>query len=58
MNGTGPRGEGLMTGRGLGKCSGASGTSPKGRGMGPGRGRGMGRGFARNSQALANEDRS
>jgi hypothetical protein len=39
-DGTGPMGQGAMTGRGLGRCSGASGS------QGGGYGRGLGRGFA------------
>lgn len=41
-NGTGPLGQGPMTGRGLGVCAGAV---PAGYGMGLGRRRGFGRGF-------------
>lgn len=55
MNGTGPRGEGPKTGRGMGKCSGASNAQPattanENRGLGRGRnncanrGLGLGRG--------------
>ncbi len=49
LNGTGPMGQGAMTGRGAGNCSGNTGASGfYGRGMGfrgnwAGRGRGMGR---------------
>jgi len=46
---TGPRGEGPMTGRGLGKCAPAgSQTSGRGQGMGFGKGRGYGRGLGGN----------
>ncbi|MFA4999805.1 MAG: DUF5320 domain-containing protein [Patescibacteria group bacterium] len=46
MNGTGPLGQGPMTGRGLGNCAGAqkSASSSRGRGLGRGCGRGCGRG--------------
>lgn len=46
LDGTGPWGEGPMTGRGLGRCSGLA---PRGRGFRPGRGPGLsfGRGFGR-----------
>ncbi|MFA5124630.1 MAG: DUF5320 domain-containing protein [Patescibacteria group bacterium] len=55
MNGTGPRGEGPKTGRGLGKCSGTNGAQStandnENRGLGrgrnncPSRGLGLGRG--------------
>ena len=58
---TGPRGEGPMTGRGLGYCSGHR--SPgytkgvprgggRGYGRGPGRGFGYGRGFGRGFRAM------
>ena len=50
-NGTGPSGEGPLTGRGLGSCgSGVSNAAPnnnQGRGRGFGRGLGFGRGFGR-----------
>ena len=42
LDGTGPRGQGLRTGRGMGNCSGAGGA-----GQGFGLGRGAGRGFGR-----------
>ncbi len=44
LDGTGPMGEGPMTGRGLGRCSGSA---PRGFGFRPIRGRGLGfrRGF-------------
>jgi len=47
-DGTGPLGQGPMTGRGLGYCAG-NGTPGRfyGRGFGRGWGRGMGRGFGR-----------
>ncbi len=45
---TGPRGEGPMTGRGMGYCAEGSATPMRGAfGMGQGRGFGRGRGFAR-----------
>lgn len=55
LNGTGPRGEGAMTGRGRGNCvatlkgevAGVNGTMGAGFGMGRGMGRGMGCGFGR-----------
>ena len=43
-NGTGPMGQGAMTGRGLGYCAGGN-TAFYGRGAGCGFGRGMGRGI-------------
>ncbi len=53
-NGSGPSGQGPLTGRGLGNCTGASNTAygygrGLGMGMGPGMGRGAGcgRGFGR-----------
>jgi len=46
MNGTGPQGQGPMTGRGLGPCGG---------GMRRGCGRGFGRGFGRGRFALGTE---
>lgn len=49
MDGTGPRGAGMRTGRGLGPCGGGR---PVGRGMGLGFGRGLG--FCR---FLGNSDR-
>lgn len=40
FNGSGPRGQGPMTGRGMGACAAPEGTfSPQGRGMGLGMGR-------------------
>jgi len=42
FDGTGPQGQGPLTGRGLGYCAGAV---PVGRGRGIGLGRGFGRGF-------------
>lgn len=45
-DGTGPMGEGTMTGRGLGICSGTN-ESRGGRGLGRGCGRGGGRGVGR-----------
>ena len=44
QNGTGPRGLGPLTGRGLGLCVGGK---RRGSGSGFGRGRGCGRGFGR-----------
>jgi len=41
-DGTGPKGEGPMTGRGLGNCK--PGTKPCGLGLGQGRGLGLGQG--------------
>ncbi|MBD3248319.1 hypothetical protein GF382_03460 [Candidatus Falkowbacteria bacterium] len=58
MNGTGPRGEGPMTGRGLGNCSGAKGANASTRGRGLGRGRKPGRGLGRGDNTPVNEDRS
>jgi len=46
FDGTGPQGQGPMTGRGMGPC-GQGGRPVGGPGMGPGRGRGMGRGYGR-----------
>ncbi len=44
-NGTGPAGQGPLTGRGLGNCTGVQNTAyGYGRGLGMGRGPGMGRG--------------
>ena len=43
-DGTGPRGQGPLTGRGLGPCAGYK---AYGRGFGRGYGRGMGRGYGR-----------
>ena len=54
LDGTGPQGQGAMTGRGCGKCNGAQGTS-----MGMGRGlgcRGGGRGFGRMAVGLSPEE--
>lgn len=52
LDGTGPKGEGKLTGRKCGKCAGAT-PCPKGknlgRGCGGGKGRGMGRGVGLNS---------
>jgi hypothetical protein len=45
-DGTGPRGEGSLTGRGLGNCSNNSNAQR----MGLGRGNGRGRGFCRQSK--------
>jgi len=42
---TGPMGQGPLTGRGLGFCSGN--TNPSGLGLGRGYGQGLGRGFGR-----------
>ncbi len=61
QNGTGPRGQGPATGRGLGNCKPAKpsqGSQPfqyngpygQGFGRGKGYGRGFGRGFGRNQQ--------
>ena len=44
QDGSGPRGEGPLSGRGLGPCGGYRGY---GRGFGRGYGRGMGRGYGR-----------
>ena len=41
FDGKGPRGEGSMTGRGMGRCNGGQAS----RGLGRGQGRGQGRGF-------------
>jgi hypothetical protein len=49
--GTGPRGRGAATGRGLGPCSGANGVNSRfgfGRGLGLGGRRGLGRGYVTN----------
>ncbi len=47
-DGTGPTGQGPLTGRGLGNCTGASPTArPYGGGAGAGFGRGANRGFGR-----------
>jgi Family of unknown function (DUF5320) len=56
-NGTGPTGEGPLTGRGLGNCNPKTNTEdnqdinnqdlPRGRGLGLGNGRGPGRGMGR-----------
>lgn len=46
-DGTGPLGQGPLTGRGLGPCSGDPVPFIPGRGLGLGRGRGLGRGFGR-----------
>jgi hypothetical protein len=48
LNGTGPQGQGPLTGRGMGYCQGAAGAGAGagfGRGMGRGMGFGRGRGF-------------
>jgi hypothetical protein len=62
LDGTGPRGRGSMTGRGLGRCNPDSkiqNDRPFGRGLGRGCGRGFGgRGFRRNWEMIANKDRS
>ena len=48
LDGTGPRGEGKMTGRGLGNCdTGNTQNKNLGRGRGLGRGLGQGRGQAK-----------
>jgi hypothetical protein len=47
-NGTGPQGDGPMTGRGLGNCSGERTARVLGR-SGQGQGRGLGRGFRNNN---------
>jgi len=45
-NGTGPNGQGPMTGRGMGPCAGdARAMGGRGMGRGNGAGRGMGRGY-------------
>ncbi|NIV97652.1 hypothetical protein GWN26_00245, partial [Candidatus Saccharibacteria bacterium] len=45
FDGTGPQGQGPMTGRGMGRCADAQRPGwGQGRGMGRGAGRGMGRG--------------
>lgn len=44
-DGTGPTGEGPMTGRGAGPCGGGAAGGGLGRGFGRGRGGGFGRGF-------------
>jgi len=53
---TGPNGQGPMTGRGMGLCSGSNTpgymNSGFGRGMGRGYGRGFGRGFGFRQQAV------
>lgn len=53
-DGTGPEGQGAVTGRGLGQCTGVNaggiGRLGRGLGLGLGRGRGSGRFFARNSR--------
>ena len=59
LDGTGPRGQGPRTGRGLGNCPGTGGI-----GQGLGLGRGRGRGFGRfcfgcpfwNNQAITKEE--
>lgn len=56
MNGTGPRGEGPMTGRGLGKCADASKKAPLG-GRGRERGQGLGAGFRAGARRVANQDK-
>lgn len=45
FDGTGPQGQGPMTGRGMGPCG--QGGRPVGPGMGRGAGRGMGQGYGR-----------
>lgn len=49
FDGTGPMGQGPLTGRQMGYCAGARGTAYRGfgRGLGRGFGRGLGRGFGR-----------
>ncbi len=52
MNGTGPNGQGAMTGRGMGPCAqGYTNQTGRGQGMGRGLGRGNGRGMGWNCQA-------
>lgn len=46
-DGTGPKGEGPRTGRGLGNCGGQNTVRSQGRGLGRGRGNGQGRGLGR-----------
>jgi hypothetical protein len=45
FDGTGPTGQGPLTGKGMGNCPGASSDSRKGMGFGRGFGRGFCRGF-------------
>ncbi|WP_457571626.1 DUF5320 domain-containing protein [Desulfovulcanus sp.] len=47
FDGTGPMGQGPMTGRGLGRCTGFAGGGGFRRGFGLGMGRGFGRGLGR-----------
>ena len=60
-DGTGPAGQGPLTGRGLGRCAGndapgyGNGFFGRGFGMGWGRGFGFGRGYAGYNQASYNE---
>jgi len=57
FDGTGPQGQGPMTGRGLGPCGGGSafGRRGLGRGMTRGMTRGLGRGFGYNSYNQPNK---
>jgi len=54
LNGTGPRGQGPRTGRGLGNCQGAG--QGVGRGFGRGLGQGRGRFFRFAGKALTKEE--
>lgn len=55
LNGTGPQGQGPMTGRAMGRCNTANGAGVAGQGfaMGMGSGRGRGRGFRFNNPMAA-----
>jgi hypothetical protein len=55
LDGTGPQGQGPMTGRGMGNCRGV-GRGFLGRGFGFGRGFGRWCPFANNTQALTKEE--
>jgi hypothetical protein len=66
LDGTGPRGQGPMTGRGMGNCAGTNRVGSRagfgfGRGRGCGNGQGLGRSFVspkNNLQALESEKQS
>ncbi|MDD4953102.1 MAG: DUF5320 domain-containing protein [Desulfovibrionaceae bacterium] len=51
---TGPLGQGPMTGRGAGRCSGQTGQTGQARGLGLGRGPGFGRGLGRGGLGRSN----